>query len=101
MMEMHICTRNGDLLKAYALGDSDEVIVGRDDTCDVRIASKSISREHCAIEREGDELYIRDLGSSGGTLVDGEPLAQKTRVRDGMQVVIGPAILRFQEDDGV
>ena len=63
MMELHVCNREGALLRSFALGDSEEVIVGRDSACDVRIDAQTISREHCAIERDADGLFIRDLGS--------------------------------------
>lgn len=99
MMELHVCNRAGVLLRAFALGDSKEVIVGRDDTCDVRIMSRSVSREHCAIEQDGDELILRDLGSSGGTFLNGNRV-EKVRLQDGMEITVGPAILKFY-DSGI
>ena len=39
MMELHICNRSGAVLRSFALGDNVEVIVGRDETCDIRIAA--------------------------------------------------------------
>lgn len=96
MMELHVCNRAGSLLRAFALGDDREVIIGRDDHCDVRIAAKSVSREHCAIEPEGDELVLRDLGSSGGTYVNGRKV-DKVRLEDGMEINVGPAVLKFFE----
>ncbi len=96
MMELHVCNRAGTLLKAFALGDNAEVIVGRDESCDIRIMAQSVSREHCAIEQDGDELVLRDLGSSGGTLLDGKKI-DKVRLEDGMEVAVGPAVLKFFE----
>ena len=96
MMEVHVCNKAGTLLKAFALGDASEVIVGRDESCDIRIVAQSVSREHCAIEHEGEDLVLRDLGSSGGTYIDGKRI-EKVRVRDGMEVAVGPAVLRFYE----
>ena len=97
MMELQVCNSAGVLLRAFALGESREVIVGRDETCDVRILAKSVSREHCAIEQEGADLFLRDLGSSGGTFVNGSRVDDKVRVEDGMSVVVGPAVLKFFE----
>jgi adenylate cyclase len=94
MMELHVCNKSGALLRAFALGDNPEVIVGRDETCDVRILAKSVSREHCAIEMQGDDLVLRDLDSSGGTYVDGSRITT-VPVRPGMEVAIGPAVLKF------
>lgn len=95
MMELHVCNRAGMLLRAFALGDSKEVIVGRDETCDIRILAKSVSREHCAIEQEGSgTLVLRDLGSTGGTFL-GNKKVDKVRLEDGMEINIGPAVLKF------
>lgn len=96
MMELHVCNRRGDMLKAFALGDRSELIVGRDETCDIQIRSQAVSREHCAIESNGDELYLRDLGSTSGTYAAGQKI-DRIRLEDGLQVEIGPALLKFVE----
>lgn len=96
MMELHVCNRAGVLLRAFALGDNKEVIVGRDETCDVRIVAPSVSREHCAIEQDGEELVLRDLGSSGGTFLEGNKV-DKIKLEDGMEIGVGPAVLKFYE----
>jgi pSer/pThr/pTyr-binding forkhead associated (FHA) protein len=96
MMEVHVCNKQGTLLKAFALGDNREVIVGRDESCDIRIMAQSVSREHCAIEQEGEELVLRDLGSTGGTYIDGRRV-DKILLQDGMEVAVGPAVLKFYE----
>ena len=43
-----------------------------------------ISRNHCSIEREGDHFFVRDRGSSLGTLVNDVPigLAENTLTQD-------------------
>jgi CRP-like cAMP-binding protein len=33
-----------------------------------------VSRNHCAIEREGSQFFVRDRGSSHGTIVNGVPI---------------------------
>ena len=96
MMELHVYNRAGERLRAFALGDSREVIVGRDETCDIRILAKSVSREHCSIEQDGEELVLRDLGSSGGTYMDGKKI-EKISLHDGMEINVGPAVLKFYE----
>jgi len=94
MMEVHVCNGDGVLLRAFALGDTQEVIIGRDRHCDIRIASSSVSREHCVIERRGQALVLRDLDSTGGIFAAGARLDQ-VQVRDGLEVMVGPAILKF------
>jgi pSer/pThr/pTyr-binding forkhead associated (FHA) protein len=95
-MELHVCSRTGTVLRAFALGDEAEVIIGRDDSCDIQIRARSVSREHCSIEREGDTLVLRDLGSSAGTILDGNRV-ERVRLQDGMEVEVGPAVLKFYE----
>lgn len=84
------------MIKAFALGDTDELIIGRDEECDIRINAKSVSREHCSIEQTGQDTWIRDLKSTGGTYLDGERVDQM-RIVDGMEFSVGPAILKFIE----
>lgn len=97
-MELHVCNKSGQLLKAFALGDSEEIIIGRDETCDIRIKSQSVSREHCCIERDGHDLVLKDLGSTCGTFLDGKRIDQ-VRLRTGMSIQVGPAVLKFQDDE--
>jgi len=97
MMEVHVCNNDGVLLKAYALGDTEEVIIGRDGQCDIRIEALSVSREHCVIERQGQQLVLRDLQSTRGTYADGDRLDAVT-LTDGMEVSVGPALLKFIQD---
>ena len=73
MLEIHVCNQQGDVLRAFALGDSDEVIIGRDETCDIRIRAKTVSREHCTVEREGQDFVLRDLGSTSGIFLTKPP----------------------------
>ena len=94
MYELQVCSKTGQLLRSFALGDDQEVIVGRDATCDIQINVKSVSREHCAIDSDSGDMYVRDLGSTGGTYVDGKKI-ERIRIEDGIQVSVGPAVLKF------
>ena len=94
MFELHVCSRKGDVLKAFALGDREEVIVGRDPTCDIQIRANSVSREHCSIESEGDDMFLRDLGSKAGCQVNGQKV-DRIRLEDGVEIAVGPAVLKF------
>jgi pSer/pThr/pTyr-binding forkhead associated (FHA) protein len=51
----------------------DVTLVGRqDDLCDICLAKSSISKIHCLIVRTDGLLFIRDLGSTNGTKVNGQ-----------------------------
>ena len=96
MMELHICTRTGGkVLRKFAIGDLEELIIGRDEGCDIRIKSPVVSREHCTIEQdETGTLILTDSDSTGGTFVE-EQKIESIRLEDGLEVVIGPALLKF------
>ncbi len=98
MMELHVCDRKGGLLRAFAIGDRSEIIIGRDEHCDVQIRSASISSEHCAIEPDGTGLILRDLDSTSGTLIGGRRVSC-VEIRDGLEVMVGPAVLRFVDGE--
>jgi hypothetical protein len=56
----------------------------------------NVSREHFAIEREGDRYYLVDRGSACGTLVEGQRVGGdraggRTELRDQDVIVVGTA----------
>ena len=46
-------------------------VVGRDQGCDVRLDSSRVSRRHCCLALDGDEVLVRDLGSTNGVSING------------------------------
>lgn len=68
-------------------------LIGRSTECNLKIASSQVSRAHCRITLGEDTVYVEDLGSANGTLVDGKPLVahQPTSVLPGARLIVGPA----------
>ncbi len=52
----------------------DDITIGRDPECEVQLTDPAVSRQHAVIRRHEDEYTVHDLGSGGGTQVDGESL---------------------------
>lgn len=51
----------------------DVTLVGRqEDLCDICLQKSSVSKMHCLIVRTDGLLFIRDLGSTNGTKVNGQ-----------------------------
>ena len=48
-------------------------MIGRDESCAVRVGGNDVSRRHAALARSGPErtLFVRDLGSRNGVRVNG------------------------------
>ena len=61
-------------------------------------ASSHVSREHCSIEQDGMDVTVRDLNSASGVFIDGSRV-DSMRIEDGMEVVVGPALLKFIDSD--
>jgi hypothetical protein len=49
-------------------------VIGRDEGSDVCLADISVSRRHALVEIEGDAVRVTDLGSKGGTKINGASL---------------------------
>jgi pSer/pThr/pTyr-binding forkhead associated (FHA) protein len=47
------------------------VVVGRHPNCDTRLNSLRVSRHHCCMTRENDQVVVRDLGSTNGIRING------------------------------
>jgi pSer/pThr/pTyr-binding forkhead associated (FHA) protein len=47
------------------------LVIGRGSECDLILDEAEMSRKHAVIENFGDGIYLRDLGSSNGTFVNG------------------------------
>ena len=69
-------------------------LIGRGAACQLRPASSLVSNEHCALVSEDGRIYIKDLGSTNGTKVDGERLYRTLRLVGGETIEVGP--LAFQ-----
>src|SRR5947207_3186261 len=57
--------------------------IGRGNTCDQSIPHLMISRSHCALFLQDDEIHIRDLGSRNGTFLNGRPVESPQPLRGG------------------
>lgn len=77
------------------LGDSEysllaqRVMVGRSRSCDVRLRDDTVSRLHAAFMWRGNLLTLEDLGSSNGTWVNGERVADTIEINAGDVVRFG------------
>ena len=61
------------------------------------LAPRSVSRRHARIVRRGDAYELEDLGSTGGTTLNGRPLTGPTRLRDGDRIELGDCTLAFSD----
>lgn len=82
----------------YSLGPDEGLIVGRDETCDVVLPSKRVSRRHARFFTDGDALHCEDL-SSNGVFVGGARLQGIQEIRPGPPIEIGEFRIRIKRVD--
>jgi diguanylate cyclase (GGDEF)-like protein len=87
----------GELGRRYQLGGAESTVVeiGRALTNTIVIEADSVSRQHARLYPEGDGHWVEDLGSTNGTLVNGDRIEGPRKLEHGDLVKIGGVVLRF------
>ena len=67
---------------------------GRLDRCDLTIDDSTVSREHAAFVRRGDQWWVVDLGSTNGTKVNGRRAAEHP-LEPGDRIELGDAVVQL------
>jgi len=73
------------------------VVVGRHPQCDARLDSLRISRHHCCMTQDQNDVVVRDLGSTNGIRINGQRV-EVGRLRPGDELSI--AHIRYRLDNG-
>jgi pSer/pThr/pTyr-binding forkhead associated (FHA) protein len=79
--------------------ERDAAVVGRGSEAHIRIEDAGVSRRHAEVRREGDEVFLVDLGSTNGTTVNGRAV-ERIRLTPGDRISIGRTVLIYERDDG-
>ena len=74
---------------------SQDVVVGRDPSCEFFIDSSVISRKHARFEKRFDTVTLHDLKSKNGTFVNRQKIDSK-RLQDGDVVHLGTLSIIFR-----
>jgi anti-anti-sigma factor len=68
-------------------------VIGRDQTCNLRLGSAQVSKQHAAVEQREGRVFLVDLGSTNGTTVGGRRIQnQELELRHGDRIQIGPVV---------
>jgi len=70
--------------------------LGRSRECAVYLPSNTVSRHHAQIRREEERYLLKDLGSTNGTLLNGEPVVGEEVLKDLDEIGIGIYRLIFR-----
>ena len=104
IMLVIIAGGDADFGKHFVL-EKDEVTIGRGAGNDILIHDGKISKAHCSLSivrgRGGVErIGIRDLGTTNGTHLNGEPVLQGT-LKAGDKIQIGETVLQLSYGDEI
>jgi pSer/pThr/pTyr-binding forkhead associated (FHA) protein len=75
--------------------DRPMVVVGRHPDCDTRLDSLQVSRHHCCMTRENDQVVVRDLGSTNGIQINGTRV-ETGKLRPGDELTIAHIRYRLE-----
>ncbi|MBC8115992.1 MAG: FHA domain-containing protein [Candidatus Saccharimonas sp.] len=74
-----------------------EIVVGRDEDCQLRLTSSLVSRRHCILDIRPDGIWVRDLASQNGTYVNDVAVTEPLLLRAGDILRIGAALFQVPE----
>ncbi|HSB60847.1 MAG TPA: SpoIIE family protein phosphatase [Vicinamibacteria bacterium] len=77
------------------------VTIGRSRDSDIFLPDQWLSRHHAEIVQRPDGYYVVDLQSKNGTLLNGEPVKEERRLREGDVITLGEHSLTFYGEEGV
>lgn len=78
----------------------DEILIGRDPTCDIVIADRQVSRFHTRITFTETGTLMEDMGSKNGTYLNGDLISVNLYLQDGdsIQVALVQSLVYLSSD---
>jgi anti-anti-sigma factor len=90
-ISLHI--QAGDSAGRTVIVSSPRFVIGREAHCQLRLGSAQVSKQHAVLEQRAGRLFLRDLGSTNGTMLNGQSIRHHEReIHDGDRIHIGPVI---------
>lgn len=93
LWHIELYQENGN--KLFIKIDKSPFIIGRSENCDISLIKDTVSRTHAEVTIDNERLFIKDLGSTNGTLINGEPIKGKRELVDGDTVNISDEELKI------
>jgi pSer/pThr/pTyr-binding forkhead associated (FHA) protein len=81
--------------KIFLTDEMNEMIVGRDPSCELSINEFVISRKHAKINKRWGGIVIRDLESKNGTFINNRRIVEEF-LHDGDRIALGTIVLLFR-----
>src|SRR6185295_9972012 len=95
-----ICVQTADGTRERFALAKPRITIGRSRESDIFLPDQWLSRHHAEVQQRSDGHYVLDLKSKNGTLLNGQPLAEERKLRDGDVITLGEHVLTYSVDDG-
>jgi DNA-binding NtrC family response regulator len=94
-----IVIRGPDRGEQATLGNA-PVVFGSSPSCDLVLTDKTVSRKHLEAVRAGDEVVLRDLGSTNGSFIAGSRFREIT-IGFGAEVKVGRTVVKYLPEEEI
>ncbi len=72
------------------------MLIGRAEESEIALTlDRQVSRRHAVVEWVGDRLYLRDLSSTNGTMLNGAQIQGRVTLAENDIVVVGRSVLQL------
>lgn len=92
-----IMTLDGAVVREYPI-DKDSISIGRKHGNDIQLNDLTVSGRHALIITMGEHIYVDDLGSTNGTLLNGSRIT-KTLLKQNDVIQVGNYQLTYFDDE--
>jgi DNA-binding CsgD family transcriptional regulator len=96
-LPMFVVTSEGPLRGRVLVVGSEEQVLGRRENSDLQLPDPHVSRAHAVVRRQSGAVWVEDLGSTGGTYVNGEQVKGSQALKHGDVVRFGTVEARFED----
>lgn len=84
-------------LTGLSYGIAKPIVLGRSLDCEIAVVSPHVSRQHARIEVVDDKLFVEDLGSANGTVVNGKAIEGRHVLHHEDELRLHDIIFRITE----
>jgi hypothetical protein len=84
-------------LTGLSFGIDDEVTLGRALDCDIAVVTPHVSRRHARLFLEDGQLYVEDLNSSNGTIINGRKIEERRALNHDDEMRLHDIVFRVSE----
>jgi hypothetical protein len=84
-------------LEGLSFGVDEPLVLGRSLECDIAIVTPHVSRKHAQLAINDGQLFVEDLGSSNGTIVNGKKIEAPRALHHEDEIRLHDIVFRVSE----